>query len=126
MLGLLFYFIKIFLTDDSSFLIKQIEDEKLLVEVAWFGPDLDIDFYVKLRGQNPVMVVAWWPSTFSGLEEFKPISFPLCFNHEEVVCNYELHPMLKYIWTTLKKKAPIVMNVNILKFFIFVNNNYHN
>ena len=99
-------------------MIDQIEHDHLLVQVAWIGPKLTVDFIMNYRGSKPIMYMSWWPSPLGDLDNFMPLSFPACYSRkqntsESYLCKYELHSIHKYVSRQLKKVAPLVTNVSI-------------
>ncbi|KAK8378937.1 hypothetical protein O3P69_009579 [Scylla paramamosain] len=99
-------------SDYNEFLKEQVEKERLLVQLAWVGPNLTPQFLCFFRGEKPIMFFDWWPNSLSNLDNFMPISFPSCYSSYSVnpyLCNYELHALKKYMWRKLRKSAkPVV------------------
>lgn len=89
--------------------------ERLLVRLAWIGPNLTPQFLCFFRGEKPIMFFDWWPNSLSNLENFMPVSFPSCYSAYSTspyLCNYELHALKKYMWKNLLRNAKPAVEVS--------------
>lgn len=104
----------------SQFLKNQVDLEKLLVRVAWIGPNLDPRFLCTFRGSKPIVFFDWWPNLLSNLDEFMPVSFPSCLSfqgEDSYLCNYELHTLKKFIWGELLNSAKVAVE-SVRRFYL--------
>lgn len=104
----------------SKFLVEQVVNQKLLVRIAWIGPNLDPHFLCTFRGSKPMLFFDWWPNSLSNLDEFMPVSFPSCISFHgknSYLCNYELHTLKKFIWSELLDSAKVAVEA-VKRFYL--------
>lgn len=93
----------------TGFVTKQIEEHKLLVKVAWVGPNLKnltqsiISNYTSTKCSKSLVMLHWTPSDIiPKVDEVVSIVFPQCIETETVDCKYDANKLTKVVWGTLK------------------------
>jgi hypothetical protein len=102
--------------DETSFVVQHILEMKLFVRVAWVGPNLKwladtlTAFYLNEKANRSLVLLSYVPSTITmwGNSKFMSVAFPPCEtlqSSRSVGCKYELHRLVKLVWSRLEVGA---------------------
>ena len=102
--------------DDTSFVVQHILEMKLFVQVVWVGPNLNwladtlTARYLNEKANRSLVLLSYMPSTITmwGNSKFMTVAFPPCEtlqSSQSVGCKYELHRLVKLVWSQLEVGA---------------------
>ena len=100
----------------TSQVFNQILTEKLLIEVAFFGPNLPrVVDYLESSSQpldRSYLVLHYAPSVLTMKHSLVPLMFPPCRDpllqrdHKDIYCLYTANRLAKVVWNPVQNEAP--------------------
>lgn len=105
-------------------LLKQINDLKLDVNVAWIGEHLEsyvLNHALDQSNNHPLLFFNWIPNILTSGKQFSHVHFPMCddamaesdeyadssSDHASVnACDFQVHQLTKVMWSKLRTHTP--------------------
>ena len=102
----------VFLVLSTKSVLKHILEERLRVQVAWLGDNLDAVIAQFTRAKVPFLLLHYTPSTLILKYQLKSVMFPACKDPllrrdgSDAHCVYAPNRLAKVVWSPVQNEAP--------------------